>query len=429
MDVSADTLKGNVEAIKKSDTLFDRVMVGWFTVGVFLLLAGMFLVTKRTGFTTIVYAFLVLPALIVLVSDLRNAFSKIYRLDVLLPISLVCYLILSSVWGGGGSTGDYIKRGLCAILTCYGLCYFSKKDAPKMELAVISAIVCVACACIFWIVDFYVLMGNPLSERFMAGQSDYFSLYKDGYYAAFFNPLRLSHVLTFMFFMTIAAFCYFSLRGLVVKGLVVLSAVSIGLLIFFAQTRTAWLLCGGAIGLAVFNRWGWKGIAGYMAIAVAAAFFFMQIDHSVVNRGLSYRPEIWAAGIEKIEGAWWIGRGLGAEMLLHIEGVSYPFAEAHNIYIMMAYYGGGVALAIWFLSVFFVLIKPFLKDGLNLWVALWGSLFLLGGMTDGAGLLSRPNEHWFTLVIPLAFLYFSAARNSSPMIKLWGGKKEALVDG
>lgn len=388
-----------------------EVLRWWLFAGIFFLLVGMFLVTKRTGFTIGVYLLLVLPSLILMLMNIGSISKRALQLDVLLPLLLVGYLAVSSLWGDSSLFIDYVKRGISAGLACYGVYFMAKHFQEDFQNSIVCATIFVGGVCAFWFVDFYFLMDNPLSSRFMNGAKDYYAIYQDKHYAAFFNPLRLSHTLTFMFYMCIAILSCFPVRRLSLKWWAIFSALLIiGLMILMAQTRTAWLLSIGAIGLAVIHKYGLKGMVFFALVFLVVFVLFMQLDHSVVNRGLSYRPQLWAAGFKEVEGAWLWGKGLGAPMLLEVEGLKHKFAEAHNVYIMMLFYGGAIAVSLWMALVLHLSLKAIMVSGLSLWFSLWGSLFLLGGMTDGAGLLSRPNEHWFTLVIPLALLYVSIGK-------------------
>ena len=378
---------------------------GWLAIGIFSLFANMFILPSRTGYTISVYIFLLLPSLILIFLNLGKLKGLIDRKEILFCMLFVCYLATTSLWGDIDQFASYLKRTLIIFVAGFGVYVTCQYLSKQFEMAAIAALAIVGLVCGFWIVDFYLLMDNSFSLRFLEGAGDFFHIYKGGSYGAFFNSLRLSHALTFMFCLALVLLFYLPKKTRLKQSIIVLSLIPVTALIIFAQTRTAWVICSVVMLAAIYYRWNIKGIVVALGLGALMFLVFPQIDYIAFYRGLSYRPQIWLAALNQVNGGWMFGHGMGSDMRIYIEEIGTTFVEAHNIYLMVLFYGGLVALALLSLMIIELIKTSWLKKGFSPWNGIWLVLFLLGGMTDGGGLLTRPNEHWFTIVIPLAFLF------------------------
>ena len=128
------------------------------------------------------------------------------------------------------------------------------------------------------------------------------------------------------------------------------------------------------------------------------------------SRGVSYRLDIWIESWDLIQKNFWFGAGLGSELIVNPSWLvkEHIWSDTHNLFLAIWYYSGlfGVLLLSFFgISVLTKIYKNgSILSRVNVWVLAWLTFIVIESMTDGDGLLSRPNEHWFSFYIPIMFV-------------------------
>ncbi len=388
--------------------LLDKFKVGleryWLPFGFFVLLAGMYLFPTRNSYKTGVYLSLFLPALVWVLMGGWKSMVPLFKKSGLALVAVLGYYALSSVWGGADESLKNFKHAGMFLLALMGVYLLYDRQRRVFDGVCCLAIIVVGAVSLLWVLDYYVLVDNSLDVRFMSRSSseDYFNLYHSEKYATFYNPLLLSH--TLVFFFSLATLQLFE-RGKnnAVRCFLILGLLSISLLLLFAQTRSAWISVSCVLAFNLVWRFRGKGLAALLGLGVLAAIGFVLEGDVALRRGLSLRPEIWMESLRAIVQQPVFGHGLGADLTLYIDVAGRSFYDTHNFWLESLYYGGlfGLALWAWFgIS----LLKEFLGGARTAWVLTWLIVFLLGGMADGDGMLSRPNEHWFNIVLPIIFM-------------------------
>lgn len=382
----------------------------WLGFGLFGLLSGMYLYPSRNAYKTGLYLTLLLPVLVLLVWGGWHRLRTFFRSSTWLWVAVYAYFVLSSWWGDPGELLTNAKHALMTMLAAVAV-FWVYTEKVVLDRICLAAIVAVAAVATLWIVDFYLLLDQPFSVRFMSGETDFLQLYDSDVYGAFYNPLLLSHTLVFFIALTTQQFfrCSDQERGC--QALLGLCSVPLLLLLIFAQTRSAWGTAALVVGFNLLWYWRWRGLLILAVLALVAGVGFVLGEEVVLQRGLSYRPEIWQQTLAMIADSPVWGRGMGAELSIYIAPAERTFYDAHNFLLENFYFGGVLGLGLWLALLAFVT-RDSIRAGADLgWVGSWLLVFVCGGMADGAGMLDRPNERWFHIVLPLV-LVLSAVRTA-----------------
>ena len=381
-----------------------RYMGYWLATGFVVLLVGLYLLPSRNTYRAFFYVLFLLPSFILFLTNIRTLGRNYFKREIIVFSAFLFYLAFSSLWGDSLDLQRNIRRVLVILIAGYGVFYFMLVYERLFYVSSCVAIFLVAVIGAFWLVDFYGFMGNKLSLRFFSGGMDYFRLYELRHYGGFYNPLLFSHTVTFFLTLLVGLFYLGGVNNFYVKFGLVCSGLIFLMLLLAAQTRMAWVVVASVYAVAVTIKWKYKGVIVTAVILGVLGFLLFQLDHVVVNRGLSYRPEIWMGTLSQMSGAWLFGHGMGAHLDVGIAGTNHHWSDTHNIYLAILYYSGIAGLLMLFVVVLKLVIGFYRNSAMSPWVILWLTYVTLSGMTDGGGVLSRLNEHWFNLVIPILFL-------------------------
>jgi O-antigen ligase len=392
-----------------TSSLLENYIGIWLALGFFELLAGLYIFPSRNAYITVFYLLFLLPSLISMAIHFRSLVIPYFQSGALLFLAFILYLTSTSLWGGPTDLGDNLKRAITIIVASFGLFYLQLRHERYFHRACIAALFTTAGIGLFWLIDSYILNNNPLSLRFLYGRNDYFNLYDKQPYGGFYNPLLFSHTLSF--FLTLLA-------GIFSQGIIKNRFLTVGLtcsgtilfvLLLAAQTRMAWLVVLTVYGTALLIKLGRKGALISVIILTVLALIFFQLDHSVLSRGLSHRPLIWLETLKQMPGSWLFGHGMGSHFEINIP--KYRWSDPHNIYLAVLFYSGLLGVLLLIAALYKTITNAHLSEKFSPWFILWLVYVLLSGMADGGGLLPRPKEHWFNLIIPVMFLLaYSRAR-------------------
>ncbi|AQZ35213.1 hypothetical protein BHQ29_19320 [Pseudomonas sp. LPH1] len=184
--------------------------------------------------------------------------------------------------------------------------------------------------------------------------------------------------------------------------------------IVLGQSRGALL----ALGLAALSMPLWNGgrVAWLVAItacvlAVLGAVLFMPF---ILERGFSYRPEIFASSMQMIMHNPWLGLGIGSEYRVFTANFPDGFDHSHNAFTHAAIELGIPGLLLWgglWLEAFRVA-----------WLqrSSWEGRLLLSSLLvafvalqfDAASLWDSPRAEWFVSWLPIGLAMALAARRA-----------------
>lgn len=358
-------------------------------LGLLALLTGMFWIGDRSAYHQLYYVAIALPTLLALLNRPRYFVDAGSNGIFLCFLLFSAYTVLSIGWSGtDNSLSSLLKRPLYIALLFYCAGIIALADIDRLRqtlqlgigLAALAAVISLGC---LW-----------LSER---------PGHLNGY-GALYNRLLTSHVYGMFTAMALAGVAVASSRRQLAGWLAALTCLAAAVVMTGSRTplmalaaALLWLL---ALNL---NRRALCIVAG--AIVLAAALFAVNAE-GLLKRGLSYRPEIWQQAWLQIAERPWFGYGYDHPMVFWVKGISYAFADPHNIELAVWFSGGLAGLALWLL-LYAVAMRLAWRHRRDPLVAVISTALVYGftaGLTEGNSFMSRPKEHWFLIWIPLALL-------------------------
>jgi len=121
---------------------------------------------------------------------------------------------------------------------------------------------------------------------------------------------------------------------------------------------------------------------------------------------MSYRPELWSDAVRQASQHLWLGAGYESKFEFNIAEIGYALHDPHNVELAVLLELGLVGLGLWTVMYAFALLRCLrLRAEPHFQIA--SALLIYGlcaGLTEGGNYLSRPNESWFLIWIPLALL-------------------------
>lgn len=196
--------------------------------------------------------------------------------------------------------------------------------------------------------------------------------------------------------------------------LVGLSALGFMLFLISSQTRGVWIaLLATLLFTCAIDLKRQHVVLLLLVFSVLLTVFFINAEF-LLQRGASYRPQLWQAGIDLIQQNPLMGLGFDAYSI-KISELTKSFKHPHNLFLDI-----GVRLGLIGLALFMLLWgcaawrgwrhrhEPLGKALLALLV--FSSVSLL---TDGIGLWLKPNADWFVTWLPLAISLVLAGREQA----------------
>jgi len=368
---------------------FNWISANLLPFGWIALLTGMFWIGDRALYHKLYYSILALPCFIALLLH-RGALKQLLRNPLILAYLLFAtYTLLSLAWSGSDdSTGSLIKRPLYVLLLLLAAGLIALRAPRRIHCATeISALIASLSGLLSLAYYFYATGGSP---RFSG-------------YGALYNPLLSAHV--YGFFAALWLSLWF-LRRSPWEPLALASLGVLSVLIVCTSSRTPLVGLSASLLWLTLLCWNRRSLLALALGVLAVLALLLLSPESLTQRGLSYRPEIWAEAWKHILQKPWLGHGYGHPMTLWIAGIKYAFADPHNMELAVLYYGGIVGLALW--TLLYAVAFCFAWRNRQQPLALIGSTLLVfglaAGLSEGGAFMSRPKEHWFLIWIPLALL-------------------------
>lgn len=157
--------------------------------------------------------------------------------------------------------------------------------------------------------------------------------------------------------------------------------------------------------------------AGAASLAVVAALVWPEL---LLQRGLSYRPELFVQAVGLIGQQPLQGLGLTADYLLRVPSSGRSLEHAHNVYLHIAVTLGLVGLACWLALQALALSAAWrLRERVE--GRMLCALLCFAGIalfTDGIGPWVKPREEWFCLWLPIFLVMGLAAQGRAGTIRV-----------
>jgi hypothetical protein len=328
---------------------------------------------------------------------------ELYRSNSVLKCLLVfcCYMFLSTFWSEHiDFTGVRFALGHTFVTLCFPVAvvlaykwYPQKFDSIfKVAVAFAAVFSIISMAIIYWDAPF------PKTRLVYIGRMD--------------SPTKASSA--YAFFGLLA--CYFATLNVTGRARAIYASMGVIIVsaLLFSQARGA--IGAFSVGLIILLSRSY--IKFFVALGLLVALFFLlnpdYWETWIMNRGWSYRPDIWQYTIDKVGDSWLLGKGFLSTTGTTLAG---KWAEEHghaHSQILATYRDGGII----------AIVLLFLLWGGALWQA--GKLYIKGESLLFAllvcgflclipyqdRLITRPREHWlyFWLPVSLVVAYFYAGQ-------------------
>jgi len=358
-------------------------------LGFVVLLVGLAALPERSLYHKMFYALIAAPTLIALALRPRTGLALLRDPVIITFLMFSIWALISFSWSDTELPfGTLFKRPLYILMLFSACALMALQTNARLAQSTLLSAVLILPLTTYSLVMF-IASWTP-GERFIG-------------HGALDNPLLSSHLFGF--------FCAFWLAlSMTLKprhsGLALAAALLMGLALLATGSRTPLvataLVCAWLIIACWSKRSIWLLLSGVFAVLALALLY----PEAVSNRGLSYRPELWAQTLSMVAQQPWQGFGFGAQLAILIADLNTNFSEPHNFALGVLYYTGIIGLAIWLVMHGLALFQCW-KHRSNYLFIVCGALLVYGigaGLTEGGGILPRPKEHWLVTWIPLALI-------------------------
>ncbi len=368
--------------------IHDFIAGRWLVFGYLVLLTGLFWVSDGSHYKKIYYVMFAAPALLGLVLAPRQIKPILSEPVLLSFLALTAWLLISMGWTRAeDDLGSLAKRPLYVFMLFAGCALIALKSEVLLLKTLRIGAGLGALAALVNIVWF--LQHATPGERLIGS-------------GALRNPLLTSHVLGFLCTYWVAAWLSRSERH---DWLPILMALPLLAALLATGSRTP------LMGLALTSVWmllmsGKRAILLVGALLIGASAAYLAFPEILLQRGMSYRPELWADAVRQAGQHLWLGSGYESKFVFDIAGVGYLLHDPHNVELAVLLELGLIGLGLWTAMYAFALSRC-LRLRAEPHFQLASALLIYGlcaGLTEGGNYLSRPNESWFLIWIPLALL-------------------------
>lgn len=231
-----------------------------------------------------------------------------------------------------------------------------------------------------------------------------------------FPPLRLGSPIFVSFLLVcfgVAMMNVYVIENQYIKT-IVLFLLLLFFLYFYNSRAGVVALCSGVIIMAAMSRakFRWLAVVG-LFIIIITYLLGLYFYGSLLNRGSSYRVDIWLSSLDKvIECGVFFGCGF-AENGGIVIGSGEVFQHPHNIYLMHLLNFGIFGLISLITLLFWLVIRGFKYQS----VMVFGFVTsLIGLMFDGKDLLTNPNALWLLFWLPVVLVYWEIKQNNKKIL-------------
>ncbi|WP_191624158.1 O-antigen ligase family protein [Pseudomonas fluorescens] len=380
-----------------------RVLSSWAVIGMVVFLCGAWLLPTPKLYHQLIIVFLWLPALLALFE--RNVRLLLKQPEFFLFGLFAAWTLFVLLMQGGIDPVSKSKVPFYVGLTLVGIVLVAQHAVISLEkLLLYASVFGGILAGVSWL-DYYFLKGQPLESRVIA-------------IGVWNSIIMAAHAVG-----ALALLGVFMLKTTRVKPwvalLLLLPALGYVLFLGFSQTRGVWMgLAATLLVMAIALK---SRKCGYFILLLLAGVGCIALlePEILLQRGVSYRPELWRGGAQLILEHWTLGVGFN-QYLIHLAEGGVPFKHPHNLFLDV-----GVRFGIPGLLLFVLLWGmvgwrgwscrdvPLGQALLALWV--FASVSLL---TDGIGLWLKPNADWLITWLPIGLSAVLASRESKRRLQV-----------
>lgn len=357
--------------------------------GLFCLLTGLAWLGERNQYHKLFYALMAAPALIAFLLQPALALRVLRTPVTLAFIAFSAWAVLSIAWSTTDeSVSSLLKRPLYILMLFVACALMARDNCSRLQTTVhLAALLMIAIAA-YSLVDF-VRHYTEGARLIGSGALD--------------NPLLSSHLFGFFCILWLG----YAMTAAPRNGLVALLPLALLFMALLATgSRTPLIAVVIASAWMMICCWNRRAVLlATMGVTVLICLLLLYPE-SLLNRGTSYRFDIWQLALEKIQLHPLIGHGFDAPVSFVIPEIGYALSEPHSFFLGVLFYTGLVGGLCW-LFMHASALWICWKRRSDVCFIIAGALVLYGlgaGLTEGGGILPRPKEHWLLTWIPLAWV-------------------------
>lgn len=371
------------------ETLLRLISSRLLPLGYFVLLVGLALLPDRNSYHKLFYLLLAIPTLSALALSSSTITRMLKEPVVIAFLAFSAWALLSLNWSDTeSSTTSLLKRPIYIFMLFACCTLIVQHSIKQLEITTLLATTGMLAISVYSLTTFAATW-TPESRLIGPGALD--------------NPLLSSHI--FGFFLTIWLGLGMSLPRhrlwLVVIPIIIAAATLLA-----TGSRTPIVAACLATGWLALCSWNKRSLLLIFTGVIGILSLWLLYPEALLNRGSSYRFELWQAALDKVSNTPWLGKGFDAHLAIKLDGIPYSFSEPHSFAIGVLYYTGIIGLIIWLLM-HLIALSHCWRHRNNALFMIAGALLVYGlgaGLTEGGGILSRPKEHWFLTWIPIALI-------------------------
>ena len=339
----------------------------------------------------------------------------------LISILLMVYLWLTVLWSTPGGLALFVfeSRRIWMLGAFIAMTAFLAARCPDflrtvpLVLAVLGALSAIAA-----LVMSYGIEGNPFPRARLRS------------YGRGSNPLDATPVYSIIIVWVVvwlseeraiaprlkwlATICLAPMLGFLVmaQGRAALLAIALSLVLLLLLRRTDYVRHAAIVG-------------GILAL-VFIGLLMGPLDQ-IIERGLSYRPQVWRVGLDYALQKPWFGHGLLNKPNLAVE--RFVFQHPHNVLIVVLLQGGIIALGafLWVLVAYArVAWRQFRRDGSALLLVLMMCGFT-NAIVDFYSVLTSVDRVWFAIWLPVGLAIAYELRSADTASEIAVGQRPAAM--
>jgi len=358
-----------------------------FSLGFILYLCGMFLFCDWASYRSFVYVFLfLLPVL--LFSKERGLWKGLFSYAVVRMYLLILFFSAFSLLWSDASGFSYVRHIVGMLMFGLSLLLLSRAyPALIMRCLGVSAIVA-ALSAIYGLVSFYIIPSN-LGSRFIVDSG------------------LLSHTIlasfVYGFFFIVAIYLWRSSHYSGVRAVFLVSSVVLLVYLIFAQSRGVLLAVFCAVVCDILLRCEkYRWVYVILLVLFVSVMTYLNQEY-FLDRGWSYRIDLWVSGVMMGVDNFWFGRGIYSDYTVTVDSGLY-WDHPHNIFVKIFIDIGALGLLLW-CGVWALACRGLLCLKNDVEVKFLGVSLIIfsmvAGMFDGDGPFVKPREVWFISWLPL----------------------------
>ena len=357
-------------------------------LGIFFLFSGMLILQKTSHYQTVFYILVLGPSIVITMISPRKSITNLSNITKIFIIFSI-WSSISILWSDTQENiFTVIKRSVYILSLFLAFSILSREKTNNIIKIMIASGITISFISVYSLFEF---QNSHTTDR-LVGEG------------ALTNPLLSSHIYGFflVFFLCLGIMS----DNFKNKTAYLICTIILLITVLATGSRTPILALATTLIWVAFILKNKKSIIIITSSIITLTIIYFTSPETFLNRGLSYRPELWSIAIEKIKSQPVLGYGFDSSIGFHIDSLDITFREPHNIHLSIFFFTGIIGFALWGAMHVYALWMCWKnkEDSLFLIASALLVYGIAAGMTEGGGLLPRPKEHWFITWIPLAFV-------------------------